>query len=460
MNALLLGGAAGCSADDEEPAPVEAAFTGAPGEVRLLTLEPGHFHAALVQKYAYDQIDSVVHVYAPTGAELDAHVELIEGFNTRSDDPTAWSLRFHTDPDYVDRLFEERLGNVLVVAGDNGRKIDFIRRAIEEGINVLADKPMIITGADFPVLRESLELADANGLLVNDVMTERHAITSILQRDLAQDPELFGELQQGSPEDPAITKESVHFFSKTVAGAPLIRPAWFFDVRQQGEAIVDVSTHLVDLILWQGFPGTPIDYANPADGVELLSASASATPLTLAQFQAVTGVSEFPEYLAPYLVDGVLQVPASGEFLFRARDVHGKVRVEWEFENPLGGDTHYSRMRGTGADLVIRQDAPQNFVATLYVEPAQDRDPIEARAALVRAVDGLQSRYPGLEVRDAEVGWKIVIPDEHRESHEDHFTRVTQLYLDALVAGNLPDWERTNLLTKYFITTQAYEMSR
>jgi len=31
-------------------------FTGAKGEVRLMTLDPGHFHAGLVQKTMYDQV--------------------------------------------------------------------------------------------------------------------------------------------------------------------------------------------------------------------------------------------------------------------------------------------------------------------------------------------------------------------------------------------------------------------
>src|SRR5690606_7630375 len=105
MSAALLGGAVGCSPDSAVEAEAPVSFTGAAGEVRLVTLEPGHFHAALVQKYAYDQIDSVVHVYAPAGPELNAHIGLIEGFNTRADDPTAWDLQLHTDPDYVERLF-------------------------------------------------------------------------------------------------------------------------------------------------------------------------------------------------------------------------------------------------------------------------------------------------------------------------------------------------------------------
>ena len=52
-----------------------------------------------------------------------------------------------------------------------------------------------------------------------------------------------------------MTKESVHYFSKLVSGAPLKRPAWFFDTAQQGEGLVDITTHLVDLVQWACFPG-------------------------------------------------------------------------------------------------------------------------------------------------------------------------------------------------------------
>ena len=45
MAALLVG--ASCNTKQEKAA---EGFTGAPGEVKLVTLDPGHFHAALVQK--------------------------------------------------------------------------------------------------------------------------------------------------------------------------------------------------------------------------------------------------------------------------------------------------------------------------------------------------------------------------------------------------------------------------
>ena len=34
--------------------------------IKLITLDPGHFHAALIQKSMYPQVDPSVHVYAET----------------------------------------------------------------------------------------------------------------------------------------------------------------------------------------------------------------------------------------------------------------------------------------------------------------------------------------------------------------------------------------------------------
>jgi hypothetical protein len=39
-------------------------------KVRVITLDPGHFHAALLQKSMYGEIDTLVHVYAPEGSEV------------------------------------------------------------------------------------------------------------------------------------------------------------------------------------------------------------------------------------------------------------------------------------------------------------------------------------------------------------------------------------------------------
>lgn len=219
-----------------------------PARFRLLTLDPGHFHAALVQKFMYADVDPVVHVYALGNDDLAEHLKRIERFNTRADQPTHWQEKVYTGRDFMEKMLAEKSGNLVVISGNNTRKTEFILRSVQAGLNVLADKPMVITPAELPQLQQAFAVAASNHVLLYDIMTERYEITTELQRELSQQPALFGELVKGSPDKPAITMESVHNFSKVVAGATLKRPQWFFDVRQNGEGIVDVSTHLVDLI--------------------------------------------------------------------------------------------------------------------------------------------------------------------------------------------------------------------
>jgi hypothetical protein len=59
--------------------------------------------------------------------------------------------------------------------------------------------------------------------------------------------------------------ESVHYLLKTVAGVPLRRPAWFFDINEQGEGLTDVGTHLVDLVFFVPVPqpAHPIPTGDP-----------------------------------------------------------------------------------------------------------------------------------------------------------------------------------------------------
>ncbi|MGO1816717.1 MAG: putative oxidoreductase C-terminal domain-containing protein, partial [Sphingobacterium sp.] len=110
--------------------------------ISLVTVAPGHFHAALVQKSMYNEVDSTVHVYAPEGPELEAHQALVTQYNTREIDPTDWNQVVYTGDDFFEKMIEERRGNVAVFAGNNGDKTDYILKAVEAGFNVLADKPM------------------------------------------------------------------------------------------------------------------------------------------------------------------------------------------------------------------------------------------------------------------------------------------------------------------------------
>src|SRR5207302_4647174 len=133
-----------------------------------------------------------VHVYAPLGPDLLAHLGRLQGFNARTDRPTAWELEVHAGPDFLPRMLRERPGNVVVLAGRNRVKIDYLLAALDAGLHVLADKPWILTADQMPKLQRALDTADAKGLVAYDIMTERHEITSLLQRELVQDGEVFG----------------------------------------------------------------------------------------------------------------------------------------------------------------------------------------------------------------------------------------------------------------------------
>ncbi len=433
-------------------------FTGAEGEVQLITLDPGHFHAALVQKNMYPQVNKVVHVYAPDGDELNEHLKKIEAYNHRADQPTSWEEIVYRGPDFLTKMLAEKKGNVMVTAGNNRKKTEYIKATIDAGINVLADKPMAINTQNFELLKQAFESAQKNGVLLYDIMTERFEITTMLQKEFSLLPEVFGTLEKGTLENPSVTKESVHHFFKYVSGEPLKRPAWFFDVEQEGEGIVDVTTHLVDLVQWECFPNVILDYTKD---INVLSATRWTTNLGKDQFTLATAFAEYPDYLNKDVRNDSLLVYSNGEINYTLKGYHAKVRVVWNFMAPEGtGDTHYSIMRGTNANLIIRQGAEQGYKPTLYIEPISNADVAAFEATLTSNLKKIQEKFAGVELKKLNVGWEVLVPEKYHNGHEAHFGQVTERYLQYLIDGKLPDWEVPNMIAKYYTTTKALEVAK
>jgi predicted dehydrogenase len=426
-------------------------------KVKLITLDPGHFHAALVQKSMYLQVDPTVHVYAKKGLDLQLHLDKIKGYNSSSVAPTSWKEVVYEGDDFFNRMLQEKAGNVVVLAGNNQLKTDYILKSVQAGYHVFSDKPMVINEKGFGQLKEAFATAKKKNVLLYDIMTERYEITTILQKAFSQQPALFGTLQKGTAADPAVTKESVHHFYKYVSGSVLTRPAWFLDVAQEGEGIVDVTTHLVDLVQWECFPEQTLDYTKD---VKIQTARSWPTTISKTQFTELTKLPEMPSYLDKY-TDNTKQninVLCNGEINYTLKGVHAKVSVIWNYKAPDGtGDTHYSIMRGTKANLVIRQGAEQNFKPTLYIEPLAATAAYEKAAAEV--VQKVAQQYKGISLKKNAKGWEVVIPDVFKEGHESHFARVTEKYLEYLSKRNMPAWEVPNMLTKYYTTTQAQKLA-
>lgn len=427
--------------------------------MKLITLDPGHFHAALIQKSMYSQVDPLVHVYAPEGPDVQDHLNRINGFNTRDEKPTSWQQKVYKGDDYLDKMLTQRLGNVVVLSGKNNTKTEYIKKAVDSGLHVFADKPMCIDAADFDLLKAAFESAEQNNVLLYDIMTERYEITTMLQKALSQNEALFGTLVEGSVDTPSVTKESVHHFFKYVSGNPIKRPGWFFDTKIQGEGIVDVTTHLVDLVQWECFPGEILDYKKD---IEIVNSRRWPTEITPAMYKRVTRLDNYTDELKSKVDEnGNLQVYANGEINYRLKGVHAKVSVIWNYEAPEGSkDTHYSIMRGTLANIIIRQGKDENYKPELYVEATAGKTRKDITSALEKAVGELRKTYPGLRMVPADKAWRIDIPDEFRIGHEAHFAQVTEKYLQYLVDGKLPEWEVPNMLAKYYTNVKALEMAK
>ena len=428
--------------------------------VKLITLDPGHFHAALVQNRMYPGVSPKVHIYAPEGNDLRLHMARINGFNTRTNQPTAWQPEVYTGPDFFEKMLNDKSGNVVVLAGNNSRKAEYILKSVQAGYNVLADKPMAITPKDYELLKQAFEVAKQKGVLLYDIMTERHEITTLLQKELSRFPKVYGTQEKGTAEDPAVTKESVHHFCKLVAGKPLQRPPWFYDTRQQGEGIVDVTTHLTDLVQWEVFPGVTLE---PSD-VHVVNARMWTSPITPEQFKTSTSTTEWPAYLKQDLDgQGVLQCKANGEFTYAIKGVFAKVSVSWNFQAPEGaGDTHYSLMRGTRVSLIIEQGEAESYKPVLYVEPRRGTGvkPEEIEAALKEAMAEINKTYPGIGFEKFETGFRINVPASYAVGHEAHFGQVAEKYLGYLKNRDMPPWEVPNMLVKYQTLMEAYRLSR
>ena len=54
----------------------------------------------------------------------------------------------------------------------------------------------------------------------------------------------------------------------------------------------------------------------------------------------------------------------------------------------------------------------------------------------------------------------MVIPASIAKTHEQRFSSVMEVYLNHLISGEIPAWERSQMKAKYYTTTKAVELAR
>ncbi len=422
-------------------------------DLRLITVDPAHFHAAQLHTAPMAGFSRDAWVYAPVGKDLSAHLNFIGNLKVRSPQPDHWRYHIYSGDDFFERMLKERPGDVVVLAGRNAKTIDYISRSLDAGFHVLADKPWIIDAANFPKLEEALHLADSKGVVAYDCMSQRFEIAFLLQREFVNDPEIFGKSLAGSTAEPAVEIASEHFLLKRFNGVPNLRPAAYFDIRQQGEALADVGTHYVDLAHWTLFPNEALDYKKD---IQILNARRWPTVLSLDQFVRVTGESAFPAYLNSAIKDGNLQYFTNNELIYTVRGHHVKLTVSWDFESPSGAnDSMLGVYRGAKSEVMARQSKEENYLPEVYISPKpSEREAVIA--ALDRRLKALASRYPGLSYREEKGHIRIVIPKQLRRPDIEYFLLIAERFAGYVrQSGTLPSWEKPNMLAKYWVTTQG-----
>ena len=410
----------------------------------LLFLDPGHFHAALTLRAANPRLHPTVHVYAPPGPDLDAFLAYVGAFNERPEAPTAWDVRIHAGEDALDRLIDERRGEAVVLAGRNGTKLATIRRLHEAGLAVLADKPWLTTGDALP----DLDHVTAGPPLALDIMTGRHDVVARLRRRIVARESLFGAFAANSR--PSIDVGSVHHLFKIVDGRPLKRPTWYYDVAVQGDGLVDIQSHMTDQVQWMVNPESTADAASD---VVIDGARRWATEVPPALFEDSTGASSFPSAVGTAVRDGVLHLACNGEIDYRLCGIRIRQRAEWRPREPEGGgDLHSALVRGTDADIIVRQGPETDYVAEIHLRAADDRR-LERR--LTEVVNEWQVDFLGLAIARSDSGFELVLPTDLRSGHESHFADVLDGFLDHLDGGHWPAEEARRIRTRYALLAGA-----
>ncbi|MBL1408652.1 putative oxidoreductase C-terminal domain-containing protein [Sphingobacterium faecale] len=413
--------------------------------IKLVLIQPEHFHAALVQKYKNAEIEPKVHLFADTENSAEAYRDFIQQYNSRRENPTDWKVIAYYGHDFLNKAFN--IGNVVVLAGDNQRKIEFISQSLEKGKDVFADKPLVINTKGYDKL-ERLLTSSSTTPLIFDIMTERYDVKNLIVKSLLNDTQFSGGINKDESGH-AIKFNSTHHFIKDVSGKPLIRPAMFYNTLQQGEGLVDVTTHYIDLVYWMLSSEQTVDLKKD---IKLDSSFRWYTRVTKRDFEKSTGLKQYPSMLkSSETNEGDLAVYSNGKLCFNFKGVPVSVAVQWNVESlDKRGDQFSAEFNAKKFRLEIKPDS--TGVMSVFVIPKEVNRNFEGE---LRQALGELKDLPGLDIMQEQDAYKISVPKSLYLSHEDHFAKVLNQFVLYRRANALPDWEKSFMLAKYYLTTQA-----
>lgn len=158
--------------------------------------------------------------------------------NTAAKISQAFSVPLFTDLNELLNCSIEIVGTSAV----NSQKIDVIERCSEKGIHVIADKPIVVNKTDFKRLEKvSKDDKIQIGLMLTmRFMPEVYTVKKIIEEGI------IGEVINIEILNPHCLR-------------PKSRPEWFFDKEKNGDLVVDLMVHSIDLFNWFT-EGSVVDY--------------------------------------------------------------------------------------------------------------------------------------------------------------------------------------------------------
>src|SRR5690606_25141543 len=215
--------------------------------------------------------------------------------------------------------------------------------------------------------------------------------------------------------EPSITFKSTHHFIKEVSGQPLIRPLLFFNTKQQGEGLVDVTTHYIDLVQWILSSEQVIDIERD---IQLKDAQRWTTDLSKEDFTRATNLAEYPSSLSSDITeDQVLRVFSNGKMDYSFKGIPVSIAVEWAVESLDGrGDQFHAKFLTKQFNIEVKADDNAKMAVFLIPNNTDEHFGEKLKKALTSISD-----LPGLSYEQENGQYKIVIPDALYLSHEEHF---------------------------------------
>lgn len=136
--------------------------------------------------------------------------------------------------DSLDDLIYSSGANTLITAAINSDKADIIVKAIDAGINIISDKPLVTTVDDLHRVTDALERNKQVKLYL--MLSERYNPVVVTAKKLIDAGEIGSVV--------GIINMRPHRLR------PQGRPDWMFNSRQYGGIINDIGVHDIDIAVW------------------------------------------------------------------------------------------------------------------------------------------------------------------------------------------------------------------